>query len=653
MNKSCQWILALLLTAASTIGQTFVAPIKPVNGQWQQSASANGFSTVPVISADGRYSVFVSSAKDVVPGQTNSRFLDIFLRDANTGTTTLVSSDSTGAGGAMGNSSYPAISSNAQFVAFISTASNLTAQNTGTLPQLYVRDAVSNINELITVSPAGAPGLRGYTTDCDISGDGRYVAFTSSFTNLAAGGGPFMNLFLRDRITQATQLISVQATNTATNSIGTCESPNISADGQRVVFVSNARDLVVWPGTPPITTNAYFYDRITGTNTCLALDAQQVIGGVPKSSSNVVISADGSAAAFLAISNNPFLLYENLNTKQVSIVSTQADFNFAPQLSGDGRWLLYRAGSNNAATIALWDSQLATNLQVDVMLDGNPAGGSFPVALSYDGSRVVFVSNATNLAADTSSRGNAIYVRDMISGVTRLVAASFGSNSAWDTNAPPVISADGSRVLFVSTNDTYVSGDYNHNADVFSWTWNTGVIELVSARSTDVFNASDYSGTIPSAFTVSSNGNFVAFAANDGNLIPSDTNGLPDVFLRDVGNGVTKLVSSDDNGLLFTNKVAFRNPLKPSLSADGRFVAYIHDYDNVYLRDIQSNSRTLITTTNDNWFTGASGCTISPDGRFVAFAATQTSWTNIYIYDAMNIYIYDASTGTNTGITSP
>ncbi|MDR4484687.1 MAG: FG-GAP-like repeat-containing protein [Nitrospirales bacterium] len=146
------------------------------------------------LSADGRFVAFDSASINLVPGDTNGA-RDIFVHDRQTGLTTRVSVSSTGAE-ANGGSSYPRISANGRFVAFTSYASNLVNGDTNGVDDVFVHDRQTGQTTRVNVSSAGVEAAPS-TCDCfgpAISGNGRFVAFTSNASNLAPGdtndGGP-------------------------------------------------------------------------------------------------------------------------------------------------------------------------------------------------------------------------------------------------------------------------------------------------------------------------------------------------------------------------------------------------------------------------------------------------------------------------------
>jgi Tol biopolymer transport system component len=267
---------------------------------------------------------------------------------------------------------------------------------------------------------------------------------------------------------------------------------SISTNGQRVVYLGTASDLIVWPGSPPTTPQPYLFDAVANSNMCPSLDAQQVLGGMPQAGSSVVISADGSTVAFGCVKSAYCLIYEPLATRVPQLIASNFYVSYVPELSSDGTQLLYGAPSNGTANVYLWNSQTALTQTINVTTDGSVNGNSYPCGMSADGSRVVFVSNATNLTADVANGLYQIYVRDTVSATTRLVSVTAnGPAPTSQRHSYPAISADGSRVIFTSADNSFVADDNNHNVDVFVWSWATGQVQLVSAKNPSQTSVSD------------------------------------------------------------------------------------------------------------------------------------------------------------------
>ena len=199
--------------------------------------AGNGASTEPAISsADGGFVAFTSVATLApTPGGSGTQ---IFLRDAQTNTTTLVSRNTAGNAG-NGASSGAAISANGQFVAFTSLAPNLAPIPNGSGAQIFLRDTSGNATTLVSRDTAGNAG-NGASSQPTISAtSGQFVAFTSLAPNLAPiPNGSGSQIFLRDTIGNATSLVSQDAVGNAGN--GASSAASINGNGGFVAFSSAA-----------------------------------------------------------------------------------------------------------------------------------------------------------------------------------------------------------------------------------------------------------------------------------------------------------------------------------------------------------------------------------------------------------------------------
>jgi Tol biopolymer transport system component len=195
------------------------------------------------ISTDGRYVAFVSVATNLVSGDTNG-FGDIFVRDAWTGTTQRVSVTSFGLQ-ANGGSQMATLSGDGRFVAFLSYAANLAPPGAPPgLAQIYVHDRLLGTTECASVSSTGQPGDRQAFFEPALSADGRYVAFSSSATNLVPGdtNGSF-DVFVRDLVLGTTALVSSGLAGAAAD--GVSNEVVLDASGSVFAFASLAANLVV------------------------------------------------------------------------------------------------------------------------------------------------------------------------------------------------------------------------------------------------------------------------------------------------------------------------------------------------------------------------------------------------------------------------
>jgi Tol biopolymer transport system component len=251
----------------------------------------------PSISDDGRYVVFQSPSMHLVANNTNG---GVFLRDRQLGTTEIVSVSSSGVQ-ADGYSYHASISGDGRYVAFLSTASNLVQVGTNGVAEVFVRDRQLGTTEIVSVSTTGLPA-HGNNTAVGISSDGRYVAFASYGANLVPNDlNGSIDVFVRDRLLGTTELASV-ATNGAqgNSSSGSIFPISISSDGRFVAFSSFASNLV--PGDTNNDYDVFVRDRVNGTTEIASVSTS----GAPanQDSFQVAVSADGRFAAFATGSTN-------------------------------------------------------------------------------------------------------------------------------------------------------------------------------------------------------------------------------------------------------------------------------------------------------------------------------------------------------------
>jgi Tol biopolymer transport system component len=209
-------------------------------------SASNGASSQPAISADGRFVAFTSVATNLAltPGAIGSQ---IFLRDTQNNTTTLVSRDAVGNAG-NGASSHPTISADGQFVAFTSVATNLASIIGGSGSQIFLRDTVGNTTTLVSREIGGNAGDGASSQPAISATTGQFVAFTSLATNLAAiPGGSGSQIYLRDTQGNQTSLVSKDNNLPANAGNGASGAPAVVGDGGFVAFASLASTLASGP----------------------------------------------------------------------------------------------------------------------------------------------------------------------------------------------------------------------------------------------------------------------------------------------------------------------------------------------------------------------------------------------------------------------
>src|SRR4028119_1996696 len=310
-------------------------------------------SSSPSISADGRVVAFVSYATNLVPGDTNDN-PDIFVRDTLTNTTTRVSVDSAGnqAFGPPSYSSYPSISYDGRFVAFISNAPNLVPGDTNDSDDIFLRDTLTNTTTRVSVDSAGNQGNNA-SGNPSISADGRFVAFNSGASNIVPGDTNNNNdIFVRDTLTNTTTLVSSDSAGKQGNNASGLTS--ISADGRFVAFNSYASNLV--PGDTNTGRDIFVRDTLTNTTTLVSLDSagnQRNIDFIYLS-----ISPDGRFVAFDSYSNvalgeiyNTFDIFvRDTLTNSTTNVSVDSAGNpgeaVTSSISADGRFVAFDSSSS-------------------------------------------------------------------------------------------------------------------------------------------------------------------------------------------------------------------------------------------------------------------------------------------------------------------
>ncbi|MDQ3991121.1 MAG: hypothetical protein M3245_02260, partial [Actinomycetota bacterium] len=193
----------------------------------------------------------------LVSGDTNA-VSDVFVRDRQEGTTERVSM-TTGGAEANAHSWDPSLSADGRHVAFRSTASNLVPADTNGAPDAFVHDRITGATERVSVSSHGAEA--GANADSNIPGlsaDGRHVAFQSTASNLVPGdGNGAADVFVHDRATGITERVSVVSDGAEANASSLM--PTISADGRHVAFPSMASNLV--PGDANGAADVFVHDQ--------------------------------------------------------------------------------------------------------------------------------------------------------------------------------------------------------------------------------------------------------------------------------------------------------------------------------------------------------------------------------------------------------
>ena len=398
---------------------------------------ANGDSGDPAMSSDGRYVAFWSVASNLVAGDTNG-YADIFVRDRQLGVTTRVSVASDGAQGD-GISTRPAISGDGRYVTFASTASNLVSGDTNGVSDLFVHDRLTGATQRVSMAFDGSQA-NADSGESAMTADGRYIAFTSYASNLVANdtnGG--WDIFVFDQTTHATARVSVSSAGAEAMIVGEGSyRPSISSDGRYVAFESGATNLVAAPNNGAI--GAYVHDRSTGTTRCISPDPVDPL--YPCMGLAPAISSDGR---YVAYATNTF-----------------------DRLAGDPLVLDYNIFVYDQTTAALTRASLTWRNAADA------GGPSLLPAISADGSIVAFSSISGGLVDGDRNGGSDIFIRDMTNQITGRASLPSGSGESFGAGADaerPALSGDGRRVAYASAATTLVPADTNQAHDIFVSEW--------------------------------------------------------------------------------------------------------------------------------------------------------------------------------------
>lgn len=404
----------------------------------------------------------------------------------------------------------------------------------------------------VSVDSGGSQG-NSLSYDPSMSADGRYVAFSSYANNLVPGDtNGSEDVFVHDRQGGATIRVSIDPYGAQGNSLST--SPSISSDGRYVAFHSFATNLT--PGDSNGDYNVFVHDLQSGVTTRVSVDS----GG-----------GEGNG------------------------------FSGGPSISSDGRYVTFYSfatnlvpgDTNGTVDVLVHDIMSGATARVSVDSSGVQCNGaSYDPSISGDGRYVAFVSGASNLVSGDTNGTEDIFVRDVQSSATMRVSVNSTGAQGNAHSSAPSISSDGRYLSFYSDASNLVPGDMNGVRDVFVHDHQSGAATRVSVDSSGV--EGDYDSTFSS---ISSDGHYVAFCSIATNLVIGDTNGLPDVFVRDLRIGTTTRVSVDSGGTQ-TNGDSRGTP---SVTARGRYVAFSSMATNLVPGDTNEAEDVFVRDRGPTW----------------------------------------------------
>jgi len=503
--------LAVVFTCLSSV--TFGAVNPTLVSRAPNGDNGNSDARIVNTSADGRYVVFDSRATNLVAGVTeNNSGQDVFFSDTQTGVIRCVSCVGTATGN--NESSNPIISADGRYVVFVTVATDLVGGiDINNSADVIRWDSATNQRELVSIVPFGAAtgdagsGTTTFGRGYDISDDGRYVVFFSLASNLTNFGDTnnVGDIFLRDMQGGLTSLISRNRFGSIANNRSV--DPSISADGQTIAFASLATDIVASDGNNNY--DVFVYNAQTGTQ-CASVVAAGTGATGSSFSASAQITKDGSRVSYYSISQDltntifpidtPMQLYVrdlglglNLlvsvnmagNGPANATISSGGAFENlnGSNISANGRYVTFETRASNLtavptnSSINIFRRDLGTGRTELVTVNSSGTGsgtqnsfaGTRGRGMSRDGRFVIFTGVNSNMVSDYPAAAvGALYVRDMLGGVTTLLTLN-NAGTAGSTGGIgfSVISTNGKSVVFTSVASDLTQTNVNNAFNVF------------------------------------------------------------------------------------------------------------------------------------------------------------------------------------------
>ena len=593
-------------------------------------------------STNGAFALIESTASNLVSGDTNG-MSDVFVRNIVSGETILISVATNGAPG--NRASYnPVMTPDGRYVAFTSEANNLVAKDTNGVPDIFLRDLQTGDTTLISVNIQPPANLYTYlgADFAQVTPDGSRIAFLARVKSRSYGTIA-SSINVRDRGAGTTIWASTGAKSALAltgSADPVCFDPVISEDGAYVAYKARSSISVTYP------VFVLRYGVQNGTTDLLHNNAL-VPFAFNEEDQTLSISADGGKVAFLAKTNSAdscVLVWDAMSGTRITAslnltngLATNAAWA-APRLDPLGRWVDFLSTAADLVTNTLtpgahlFRRDMAT--EITTLLDTSPEGSGWPLAMlttpviSADGELVAFECVQNSGSAQRSQ----VFVLNTRTGESELVSVP-------DTNLPSLTGngdsyalarQGGQRLVFVSAASDLVQSDTNGFPDVFARDTVTGATILVST------GADGQQGNGPSSDPlISRDGRFLAFTSAATNLVEGDNNASTDVFLRDLSTpSKVELVSRG-----YTGAIGNTNSLLAGMSEDGRYVLFRSHASNItpspgtrghlFLRD-------MLAETNFHVSAGIGMMGIEPpnltaDGRYVVYATLMPQ--NVFLWD--------------------
>ena len=643
---------------------------------------ANEYCGDPVLSADGSIIAFESEATNLVTDDTNDQS-DIFVHDMNTGITTRVSVKSNGDQAVGGGCYDPAISADGNLVVWHSFKSDLVPMDGNGLADIFLHNRTTGVTTRLSTDTGGGDA-NGNSEWARISDNGNIVVYSSRADDIVTGDtNGVSDVFVHVIANGITTRVSVDSMgNEATT--GDSREPDVSADGQYVVFLSYAPDLVA--GDTNGRGDIFRHDRQTGTTIRVNVraDGSQALYG---DGDDPVISDDGMRVAWdqgdcglvpdgRRDSGNSNVFLKDLSTGALTLASTAADRSLADAYSGstsisaNGQWVIFASDATNLVAgdtnnqSDLFRYEVATGTLIRVFVSPEPSnpndGGAYyeELSISNDGRFVCFNSSSPDLLGvgnDTNGRDD-IFVLDTDTNQVTRVSVHTDGTEANDRSYNATMTPDGRYVLFSSRSTTLVTGDVAINTEMFLHDRNTGfTTRAVADKDGLPIEGGVFNGSI------SDDGRYIAFASADTDLVDTDANGnITDAFRHDRDTGTNIVISVHTSGAAGDNWSG-----DARISGDGSTVLFQSNATNlidndtnaasdIFVRDVTDGTTTRVSVDsagNQSIYDGyMASRSLSFDGNLVLFLSGATDLVPGFTVEVDRGYLHDRTSGTTAVI---
>jgi Tol biopolymer transport system component len=393
-----------------------------------------------------------------------------------------------------GTSRDPALSLTGRILAFESNASDLVAGDVnGRITDVFTLDRTTRQPKLVSVSPGGGNGP---SVDPVLSADGRIVVFSSSASNLVANDrNGVADIFMRvdDR---PIERVSVSTSGAEGNLPST--QPDVSADGRYVVFTSTSSTLV--EGDTNRNSDVFIRDVVSRTTRRISIARGG--GNANRRSTTPAISGDGDVVSFESQATN-----------------------------------LVRRDTNRVADVFVRDLSTRRTERVSVSTSGRQQDKSVPRPfhptsdVNENGRYVAFDSDSGRLVSGDRNRRTDVFVRDRVRDRTTLVSENNEGFQGNNDSFAPVMTPNGRFVAFQSLATNLSPGGGTHE-NLFIRDLRLQATSIVNVSATGGARGDEPGRPILQRVAMTNEAQTVAFSSTATNLVPDDTNGAQDVFLR-------------------------------------------------------------------------------------------------------------------------